>query len=546
MKYIDPQKTQMHLSCRVIRHILLYFGEHYGRDELYNFIEQTGMSLDYLEDGNNWISYQYFNNVLNALVEYTGDINVPYKAGAYAIFDMAWGPLEIICKILRNVGFIYKSLVKYSSLFSKNSRWVIEDKGRNWAIIKFIPLLHFPQTKNNCKNIKGQLASFPNILGLPNACIKEVQCAAEGADSCIYEINWINKSYRRVGLFTLLLGIVNTLVIYILISLEIIDLSMLSKAAFIIIPVGFFLCGMILDDRKTLKDNIEVIEEQNDTLVDMLINIEKLKESLQKKVVERSEELRRSNERLLKTYTELRSNESQMIQSEKMAAVGRLAVRLAHELNGPVSAIQSCLHDAIDETMLIGEGDSCEERLIKAVKAADRCENIVNDLLSFSNNIGDTSLVLVDINDILEKCIVNAEEEISNPYKIIIKDLTQVLPKIKADSMLLQQVFMNIIMNASDAIKGKGQIIIKTEMVEDSVLARIFNNGEEIPKENMNKVFDPFFTTKAPGKSKGLGLAISYNIIKRFNGDIRVQSKPGKGTMFTVTIPLFVERSSET
>jgi signal transduction histidine kinase len=286
------------------------------------------------------------------------------------------------------------------------------------------------------------------------------------------------------------------------------------------------------DYKLTLRERVEVSEKESRDLMESIETIEKLNIELQEKVEKRTEELNASNKELQETLEKLKASQNQLIQSEKMASVGRLAAGMAHELNNPVGAIRNYIQDVLED---ISSDDPLKERLKRAEKATGRCKRIVTDLLTFARE--SKALKPADVNEIINSTVRNAREEIASPDIRITEELSPDLPSVKVDSRQLQQVFMNIIMNAADAIKGEGQIAIKSYKDSGSIFIDISDTGEGMPEDVLDKIFDPFFTTKAPGKGQGLGLAISYNIIKRFEGDIRIKSEAGKGTTFTITLP---------
>ncbi len=517
---VDPNDTKIELNCRTVKPILLYFKEKYGHKKLDEFIYATKMNLEYLENIDNWVSYDYFRRLLAKLVEYTGDPRAPFVAGTYSTKKECYGGLERFYSSLGSPSTTYKLVTEFDLRVTKVGKFTISDLKRNTCTIVLRFLDNYKQDKNNCLNIQGLLSSAPAVWNLPLAKVKELQCAAEGADSCVYEISWQNKPSHLYGLSGLLTGLV---LVY---AVNTFMPATIDALKLIIIPLVGYLAGRIKDYKVTLKDSMDFNRKESKDLMESVETIEKLNMELQAKVEERTEELKNA-------LDELKKSQGQLIQSEKMASVGRLAAGMAHELNNPVGAVRNYIQDVLED---ISQDSPLRERLMRVEKATDRCKRLVSDLLTFSRE--SKELKLVDINDVVENALSNAKEEISNAKISVSKELDPQLPKIKVDPLQIQQVFMNIIMNASDAVKGEGRISIKTYQTPDSIFVEISDTGTGIPEEIQDKIFDPFFTTKAPDKGKGLGLAISYNIIKRFDGDIKVKSEKGKGTTFILILPL--------
>lgn len=514
---LDPNDTRIEINCRSVGSVLLYFEERYGRKKLNEFISETKMDLGYLEDRNNWVSYDYWCRLLDKLVEYTGDPDAPFIAGTYTVKKKVYGSLETFYSKSGTPATTYKLIVEFGTRYGKIAKWKITNLKRGHCVITIHYFDKYKQHKNNCLNVQGCYASIPTLFNLPLAKVKHTQCAAEGADCCVYEISWANKPSHLFGLCGLL-G-----------AAAIIYFTGIKENIFILVGVLMlgYLAGKMKDYRNSLRSSSVVNEKESKDLIESVETIEKLNIELQGKVEQRTKELQ-------DVLEELKKSQNRLIQSEKMASIGRLAAGMAHELNNPVGAIRNYLQDVLED---IPSKSPLRERLKNAEKATGRCKRIVSSLLTFARE--SVSLKPADINDILEEVINNAREEIPIRDIKIIKDLKPGLPQVEVDSIQIQQVFMNIIMNAARAVKNKGRITVKTYSVFNNINIDISDNGEGIPKEIQNKIFDPFFTTKAPGKGTGLGLAISYNIVKRFKGDIRVSSEKNVGTTFSITLPVF-------
>ena len=186
------------------------------------------------------------------------------------------------------------------------------------------------------------------------------------------------------------------------------------------------------------------------------------------------------------------------------------------------------------------------ENLKKIVKETSRCKDIVKGLLEFARP-KEPEMSLISINDIAENSLSIMERQALFQNIKIKKTYTSDLPKIVADSAQLQQVFMNIIINAAEAMEGNGILALSTSLSRDGtcIEVKFSDTGHGIMEEDKKRLFEPFFTTKEVGKGTGLGLAISYSIIQKHHGTIEVKSELRKGSTFTVKLPLTEEREHE-
>jgi signal transduction histidine kinase len=208
---------------------------------------------------------------------------------------------------------------------------------------------------------------------------------------------------------------------------------------------------------------------------------------------------------------------------------------VAHEINNPLGGILSLTALALED---MPPDDPNREDLQEVVHQAQRCRDIVRGLLEFSRQ-SRVSMELADLNRILEDTLslVSRQAQFFNVQ--VLKELDPELPPVMADKGEFQQVFINILVNAAQAMQERGTITIVTRGLpaDGSVEVRISDTGHGIPPEQVPRIFDPFFTTKEVGEGTGLGLSIVHGIVERHGGTIEVQSTVGEGTTFTVTLP---------
>jgi PAS domain S-box-containing protein len=234
-------------------------------------------------------------------------------------------------------------------------------------------------------------------------------------------------------------------------------------------------------------------------------------------------------------YETLRRTQEQLLQSEKMAAVGQLVSGVAHELNNPLTAILGYSQLLKSEELIHARGADYLEKLYKQ---AQRTHHIVQNLLSFSRQHKPERMP-VHLNQILEDTMILREYDMKVHNIQIHREFEPDLPPAGGDANQLQQVFLNIVNNAVDAIQeksGKGEIWVRSSLAGGRLCVEIVDNGPGV--QNPHRVFDPFYTTKPVGKGTGLGLSICYGIVKEHGGDIQVQNVPPRGACFTIFLPV--------
>ncbi len=251
-----------------------------------------------------------------------------------------------------------------------------------------------------------------------------------------------------------------------------------------------------------------------------------------------NEKLQKKNAELEEIISQLKVAQQQVIDSEKMASLGVLTAGVAHEINNPLNFILgacTALESIMEDNQLM---DSNIPMLLKHIKTGvDKASTIVSSLNQFSRNV-DGCNELVDIHAVIDDCLVMINYRLKNNIRIIKEFASNQLIAL-GNVGKMHQVFMNIFLNACQAINGKGTITIKTYREEKNIIIDIADTGIGIAEENLNKVIAPFFTTKAPGEGTGLGMAITYNIIKQHDGMLEITSNFGAGTNIRIKLPYF-------
>jgi two-component system, NtrC family, sensor kinase len=237
---------------------------------------------------------------------------------------------------------------------------------------------------------------------------------------------------------------------------------------------------------------------------------------------------------LLDDITQRIRLEEQMVQTEKLTSLGLLAAGVAHEVNTPLAVISNYIQMLAKQ---IPADDPRQKTIERIVKQTFRASEIVNNLLNFSRT-GAAELIELDLNSVLEETLTLVQHPFRTAQVNVIKNYTDRLPLVLGSTTRLQQVFLNLFMNARDAMPGGGMLEVRTGAHNGSVEVEVTDTGSGIPSEHLHRIFDPFFTTKATGRGTGLGLSVSYGIIKEHAGKVDVRSTPGKGTSFRLEFPV--------
>jgi len=235
---------------------------------------------------------------------------------------------------------------------------------------------------------------------------------------------------------------------------------------------------------------------------------------------------------------ELENREAVLVQSHKMRAVGTLTAGVAHELNNPLNNITLTAHMLLEDYEDLDD-DERKEMISDMISESGRSKKIISNLLDFARE-SSSQVESLDLRNLLEETIALASNQLKLSGIRITFQATDHLPRVHGDVQQLQQVFLNLIMNAVDASPKGGRIQVLVLPADDPnyVAVKVLDSGTGIPEHILPSIFDPFFTTKAKGKGTGLGLSVSQGIVGKHGGRIRVASKEGQGTIFTVTLPI--------
>jgi signal transduction histidine kinase len=231
--------------------------------------------------------------------------------------------------------------------------------------------------------------------------------------------------------------------------------------------------------------------------------------------------------------TERDELERRLVQADKLSSVGLLAAGVAHEVNTPLAVISTYAQMLAKQV----SGDDQKSRLLeKIAKQTFRASEIVNSLLNFSRT-SPTAFDELDLNRVVQESLTLIQHQMEKVGLRVQLDLEERLPAIKGNSGKLQQVFLNLFLNARDAMGPGGILSVRTYQRGETVGVDVADTGHGIEAENLSRIFDPFFTTKGARKGTGLGLSVSYGIVREHSGVIEVESQPGEGTRFHLEFP---------
>jgi two-component system NtrC family sensor kinase len=292
----------------------------------------------------------------------------------------------------------------------------------------------------------------------------------------------------------------------------------------------------------------EIPVHEHDEIGELAASFKRMTERLKKADEEIKELIRTLEEKVEERTKELKVAQLQIIQSEKLASIGKLSATIAHEINNPLNGILT--YTKLIEKRLGRDSLSQDEiqkiksYLATMIRETERCSTIVRNLLDFARQREPALKFDVNVNTLIDDSLNFISNQISLQEIEVIRQYSE-LPPITADPQQLRQVFLNILVNACEAMPKGGKIIVRTSYLKDEekVHVEIEDTGMGIDKEVLDKIFDPFFTTKEKGT--GLGLSVVYGIVNAHKGDLKIESKKGEGTKVIIKLPLRLERGEE-
>jgi len=310
----------------------------------------------------------------------------------------------------------------------------------------------------------------------------------------------------------------------------------------LLVAMGYFASRRIVKPIQRLRQEASLIAAGNldqslaiktgDEIGELASEFEKMRLQLRQHIGSLEEKVEERTQKLIESQDEKERVMGQLIQTEKMAAVGTLASGIGHEINNPLYVIAGLAEAIRDEKDLT----TCNEYGRDILKYGKEISAIVKNLSGYTRPASQDELEKVDVHERLEKAVSMVKLALLDDRVEIIKNFSPT-PDISAQPEEVGQVFFNIIRNGAQAMDGVGVIELSTSVEDDHVCIRIKDNGRGIKAEHLSKIFDPFFTTKGPDEGEGMGMYVVQNIIQKYNGTISLESEEGKGTEFTIQFP---------
>lgn len=502
------------ITARLMRIFPLYVEQNYGLDAKEEYLMRTGVSSDDLSDPDAWVSWGQYLRMLDELVRLTGDGSSPYKAGVLTaskgVLNEAW---HLLFTGLVNVKTVFRALVRIGHMYNRSADWEILDITGSSVRLRINWKDGIRTNRASCLNRQGMLASIPTMFGMPEARSSELQCQADGHDSCVEEYTWQNPLRRAYTLWFLATGAV------VAVSSALVFSAGLPFA--MSIAIISILAGFIVDDAVIMKAKSALYAEQNAEL-----------ERLVKRLEDRYAELKKATE-------EKQRMEEEIFKARQIESLGLLAGGIAHDFNNVLGTILS--HVSMAKLSLADTGKTIAH-IEAAERGFDRAKRLTGQMITFSRG-GAPVKDAVDLGNLIADTADFALKGtgVRGEYSI-----QEDLWAANADDGQISQVISNIVINACQAMPDGGVIGIKARNVQledhevpplergEYVHISIEDSGAGIPQEYLERIFEPFFTTKSSGS--GLGLSIANSIIKKHDGSISVESAPGK-TVFHIYLP---------
>ena len=477
--------------------------------------------------------------------------------------DQAAILISLIDRINKNLD-VYENLKtdsKGNKLYSTEENELFKQFDQNWEeyqdlSLSFFRLARLPQSADEAMDLlNGKMLTVFNALNtdlekLVSVNQENALLAAQSSDVTLYKTKKISFN---IFIITIIISIC---MVIILVRMIVVPIYQLKKAAGVIsqgdltvrLPVKgddefASLSRSFNNMTKSLQESRTKTEEQAEKLKQQNLTLQNTFVELEKK-----------NQELEKAMLQLQETQEQLIMKEKMASLGNLVAGIAHEINNPIGAVHSAsdtmkrailkiksymeqakdINDLHQDKRLLKTFHLLEENSQVSIIASERITKIVKSLKMFAR-LDEADFQSANIHEGIDSTLTLVHHEIKN--RITVEKQYGAIPEVQCFPNELNQVFMNLFVNAAHAIKDTGKIFIKTSTDGTTVTISIADSGEGISKENLSKIFDPGFTTKGVGVGTGLGLSISYNIIKKHQGEIKVNSSE-KGTEFLITIPI--------
>ncbi len=549
------QYRKPELSGFSMRSALLYLDEHCGVEETDRFLEAHGMTRAYLEDPNNWISFDFAHDLLALIRDRCRSEKACWEAGTYTVRREILGPaIWTGAKSVGTPSLVFKQWVEHSKVYNRVGEFRILQAEKNRLVLEYLPRPEYAEAdKLFCLHRMGQFAAIPRIWGMPTAFCRETRCTAQGDASCVYEFSWQERpSYLYPAVGTLCGGLFGLLAHGQVDPGGVVPFWVLTA---LLLFIGY-LSGKTLDLRRTLRRNEAVGREQLQALESAVDSISEkyveLQES-QKALEEAHEELKKHRdhlEELVEERTrELAESKRRLEESyEKLQELDRMKMRfftnVSHELRTPLTLTLSPV-----EAMLQGEMGplSGQQRfyLEHVHTNALRLLKLINNLLDLSKlEAGKMALEIgrYDLNEFVQE-IVDSFRPAGEKRGIEVRcEGGPPVPDLYFDRDKVEKVLINLIGNALKFTPEGGTVAVRWEKGAEQVSISVLDTGPGIPEKDLDRIFDRFVQVDDSLSRRhggtGIGLALAREITELHGGGISAANRPEGGAVFTFTLPL--------
>jgi signal transduction histidine kinase len=557
------QHKKPELSGIAMKTPLNYMGERFGKDVLNEFLDDTGMDIEYFGEHNNWISFDYAHSIFRKIIELSGDENICEEVGRRTISPEGVGKaIWIAMKAVGNPSRVYRGLFDHTKIYNRVGVFQTLSLSKNRMVLEYRPKEgYYEKDKCFCHYRTGNFTAVPTIWGLPPAKCKETSCNVDGAEACIYEFTWQEKrsyAYPMAGLaLGATLGLVYTKAF-----------SPAHDPGFwainTLLPLSGLLAGRLIDLRKTLRKNEGVNREQQDALEDSIASISDKYVELQEsnKALETAhQELTLHKEHLEDLVGErtqaLEESKAQLEESyEKLQALDKMKMHffnnVSHELRTPLALTLSPV-----EAMLQGEMGPLQEKQKKYLTSvhtnALRLLKLINNLLDLAKlEEGKMSLAYGKYN--LPEFIRNVVDSFKATGER--RDMAleacgnSDIPEVCFDRDKIEKVLINLIGNALKFTPAGGSVAVLWALEQEFVRISVQDTGPGIPEGAQDRLFDRFVQADDSASRKhggtGIGLSLAKEITELHGGIVEAANRPEGGAVFSFTLPLAEQEITET
>jgi signal transduction histidine kinase len=528
------------ISTRVVAVFFLYFEHRYGRERTLQAIKRIGGTpdLEFVKNSENFVSLGYCLRVAQVLTDEASDPEFLRQAGLYQVSGpTVTGFAYYVLRSLGSPRLYYRTAVRMGHLYNRIGEMSIEELTSTRLRLRYRSLK--PEgSRLLCEGRMGQLAAAPTLWGLPAASVSERECQVRGADACVYEAHWqplTRPMLRAIG--GAVLG----------------ALALLPSQITANILWGA-LCGALIastlayraQSHRAQHHILDAVEGSTRSMEELRLRFEEVQR------LQRDMEL--TNQSLLAEMDRRKHVEAALVESQKLEAIGRLAGGIAHDFNNILTVILNYAQFARERSNQIEVVDSS---LLAISTSASRAADLTRQLLAFARRqVGESRVIeigqqLLDSVPILDKFVggnFRLETALNDDAACVVMDPGQ-----------LEQILLNLVSNARDAMLEGGTIHIETGRADFAAddparpvgldggtyaVLSVMDTGIGMDAATKQHIFEPFFTTKEVGKGTGLGLATCHGIVTQANGTIAVDSAPNQGTTIRIYLPMVQTRTS--